>query len=71
MLEHIFRAGHRGPRRWNKAADYVVNQLLVDEGIGKINEKWLYDPKSTLLAVPAKAYTTSCLKKTKTLVSMA
>ena len=35
MLEHNFRRGERNQSRWNKAADYVINQLLVDEGIGK------------------------------------
>ena len=35
MLEHNFRRQSRDPKRWNMAADYVINQLLVDEGIGK------------------------------------
>jgi predicted metal-dependent peptidase len=35
MLEHNFRRGERNQSRWNKAADYVINQLLVDELIGK------------------------------------
>lgn len=34
MLEHNFRRQGRDPVRFNKAADYVINQLLVDEGIG-------------------------------------
>lgn len=36
MLEHNFRRGQRQPRRWNMAADYVINKLLVDDGIGRI-----------------------------------
>ena len=36
MLEHPFRRGERSPRRWNQAGDYVINQLLTDEGIGKM-----------------------------------
>ena len=36
MLEHNFRRGERQHKRWNKAADYVVNQLLTDEQIGKM-----------------------------------
>lgn len=35
MLEHNFRRQSRDPKKWNMAADYVINQLLVDEGIGK------------------------------------
>jgi len=36
MLEHNFRRGERNPRTWNKAADYVINKLLVDEKIGRM-----------------------------------
>lgn len=43
MLEHNFRRGGRTPRRWNRAADYVINKLLVDEGIGKMPKQGLYD----------------------------
>ena len=38
MLEHNYRRGARDPKKWNKAADYVINQLLTDEGIGKFIE---------------------------------
>ena len=38
MLEHNYRRNGRDPKKWNKAADYVINQLLVDEGIGKFIE---------------------------------
>jgi predicted metal-dependent peptidase len=48
MLEHNFRRQSRDPKKWNKAADYVINQLLVDEGIGAFIDggclnKALYD----------------------------
>lgn len=36
MLEHNFRRSGRDPRQWNKAADYVVNQLLSDDNIGRM-----------------------------------
>lgn len=36
MMEHNFRRGTRQSRRWNQAADYVINKLLTDEGIGKM-----------------------------------
>jgi predicted metal-dependent peptidase len=35
MLEHNFRRQSRDPKKWNMAADYVINQLLTDEGIGR------------------------------------
>lgn len=48
MLEHIFRRGERDMEAWNIACDVVLNQLLVNEGIGKmpsvgILDKELYD----------------------------
>lgn len=36
MLEHNFRRGDRNPRKWNRAADYVINELLMQEGVGKM-----------------------------------
>jgi predicted metal-dependent peptidase len=36
MLEHNFRRNGRQHKRWNKAGDYVINQLLTDEHIGKM-----------------------------------
>ena len=41
MLEHNFRRQNRDPRKWNQAADYVINKLLVDESIGKMPEQGL------------------------------
>lgn len=48
MLEHNFRRNGRQPKKWNQAADYVINQILTDEKIGKFIEggclnKSLYD----------------------------
>lgn len=45
MLEHNYRRGDRDPRRWNQAGDYVINQLLTDEGIGKMIEGGLLNPQ--------------------------
>lgn len=36
MLEHTTRRGSREHRRWNQAADYVINKFLNDEKIGKM-----------------------------------
>lgn len=44
MLEHNFRRGERKARRWNMAADYVINKLLTDEGIGRMPKMGLHDP---------------------------
>lgn len=44
MMEHNFRRGERSPKRWNDAADYVINQLLVDEKIGRMPARGLYNP---------------------------
>jgi predicted metal-dependent peptidase len=35
MLEHMYRMQGRQHMRWNMAADYVINQLLTDENIGR------------------------------------
>ncbi len=33
-FEHMLRRGDRDPSGWNVAADYAINQILDDEGIG-------------------------------------
>lgn len=35
MLEHNFRRQGRDPKKWNMAADFVINQILTEEGVGK------------------------------------
>lgn len=44
FLFHNFRRGARDANRYNKACDYVVNQMLVDEKIGRMIPGALYDP---------------------------
>lgn len=44
MLEHNFRRGDRQPKKWNVAADYVINKLLTDESIGRMPKVGLLDP---------------------------
>jgi predicted metal-dependent peptidase len=41
MLEHNFRRGERDHRKWNQAGDYIINQLLTDEKIGKMPKQGL------------------------------
>lgn len=43
-LMHILRRGNRCPKRWNVACDIVVNELLIDSGIGKMPEFGIYKP---------------------------
>jgi predicted metal-dependent peptidase len=43
MLEHNFRRGGRQSRRWNMAADYVINKLLTDESIGRMPKVGLHN----------------------------
>ena len=44
MLEHNFRRGDRQHKKWNVAADYVINKLLTDESIGRMPKVGLLDP---------------------------
>jgi predicted metal-dependent peptidase len=41
MLEHPYRRGGRDPRTWNQAGDYVINQHLTDDNVGKMPSKGL------------------------------
>lgn len=40
VLDHIGRCQHRDPRKFNQAADYVVNQMLKDSNF-EIGRGWL------------------------------
>jgi len=43
MFEHMYRLNGRNHRKWNQAGDYVINQLLTDEKIGKFIKGGLLD----------------------------
>lgn len=43
-LQHVWRGGHRDPKRWNYAIDYITNDLLVKEQIGTMPKDGLLDP---------------------------
>lgn len=47
-LLHPHRRGNRDPEKWNKACDYVVNDLLIKDKIGQAPKGALIDP--TLVA---------------------
>lgn len=42
VLAHLNRCGSRNMRKWNAAADYVVNPLLKDDNL-EISPTWLYN----------------------------
>lgn len=42
MYEHIFRRKGRDKTLWNKAGDYVINQMILDAGF-RIGDGWLHD----------------------------
>ncbi|MCH9665548.1 MAG: hypothetical protein K0U41_06825 [Gammaproteobacteria bacterium] len=46
-LQHMSRVQDRNPLIWNIAADYVINLLLVEDGIepGKLKDSMCYDTK--------------------------
>ena len=45
VFDHHCRRGSRDPQLWNIAGDYVINQLLVDEGVGSMPKMGLLDRK--------------------------
>lgn len=43
---HFLRRGTRDPKKWNKAADYAINQIIDREPnkmMGEIKKSWLFD----------------------------
>ena len=44
VLMHMHRRGSMEPNKFNAAADFVINDLLVNEKIGSISPNYLYDP---------------------------
>lgn len=45
VFEHLMRRDMRHPVLWNIAADYCVNQILIDNSIGKLIPDCLLDSK--------------------------
>lgn len=45
IFQHMFRKGQRDHRRWNQAGDYIINDLLNKESIGKMPEHGLHNPQ--------------------------
>ena len=47
VLDHMGRRGARSPNRWNQAADYCINEILINEKIGSMPHGGLYNPQLT------------------------
>jgi len=45
VFAHMFRRGDRNPKKWNMAGDYIINDLLDKEKIGKMPEGGLHNPQ--------------------------
>lgn len=43
-LTHVFRRGTRDPINWNIACDVVVNQILINNRVGKMPKGLIYNP---------------------------
>lgn len=44
VFDHVGRTNGRNPRKYNQAADFVINQMLKDSGF-EIGKGWLQDDK--------------------------
>lgn len=44
MFGHMFRRGQRDPKLWNIAGDYVINDMLVTDGVGTMPSNGLHNP---------------------------
>lgn len=42
--------------KYNRAADYVINDLIAANNIGKLKDTWLHDPAYTYTMTPAEVY---------------
>lgn len=47
VYDHLGRLGGRNRKIWNMANDYIVNYVLVKEGVGEMPKTGLYDSKFT------------------------
>jgi len=45
MFHHTTRRQSREPRRWNVAADIVINQMLTDDGVGRMPACGVLEPQ--------------------------
>lgn len=45
IFQHMFRKGDRDHRRWNQAGDFIINDVLVNEKVGRMPDKALHNPQ--------------------------
>lgn len=45
VFAHMFRRGSRNPGKWNHAGDYIINDLLVKENVGRMPVGCLLNPQ--------------------------
>lgn len=45
MMEHFIRQDYREHKKWNRACDYAINQIIIREKIGDFRSSWLFDKK--------------------------
>lgn len=45
VFQHMFRLRERNPKRWNVATDYIINDLLITEGCGRMPAMGLHNPQ--------------------------
>jgi predicted metal-dependent peptidase len=43
VFQHITRRGARNPVKWNKAGDYIINDILVADQVGQMPAQGLYN----------------------------
>lgn len=43
VFQHMFRKGDRHHKTWNQAGDYIINDLLVKENVGKMPQGGLHN----------------------------
>lgn len=59
VFDHMGRKQGRNHRKWNQAGDYIINDMLVNDGVGTMPSKALYN----LDLVKAANYTTDGVYK--------
>lgn len=45
VFGHMFRRKNRDPKKWNIAGDYIINDMLVADGVGSMPEGGFHDPQ--------------------------
>ena len=58
---HFLRRGTRDPKKWNKAADYAINQIIKrDSDLGEIKKSWLFEKSAKRRSLLISKITVDC-----------